>query len=198
MSLISESIRAELTSAYSAADRYYHNLTHIETLLGLLREHQPRLNDPVSVEAAIWFHDAVYDTHRTDNETRSADLALDRLSGAADPGQRERIALMIRATANHVLPDITDERGADDCALFLDMDLAILASPPAEFTAYEQAIRREYGWVPEPMWVAGRSRVLASFLARPRIYASPPFRSLEAAARHNLTKALDALTARPS
>jgi predicted metal-dependent HD superfamily phosphohydrolase len=196
MSLISESIRTELTRAYAAPDRHYHNLAHIEALLGLMREYQPSLADPVAVEAAIWFHDAIYDTRRNDNEARSADLAVDRLSGTASAEQSERIATMIRATADHVLPSSLDQRAAADCALFLDMDLAILASSAVEFTAYEQAVRREYSWVPEAMWIAGRRQVLEKFQARPSIYSSAQFRSrCETAARANLTRALDVLGA---
>jgi len=196
MSLISESIRAELTRAYAAPDRYYHNMVHVETLLGLMREHLPSLTDPVAVEAAIWFHDAIYDTRRNDNEARSADLAVDRLSGMASPEQSERIAAMIRATADHVLPSSFDEGFAADCALFLDMDLAILAGAAKEFAAYEEAVRREYSWVPQPMWIAGRRQVLERFLARPSIYASPQFRArCEEAARANLGRALEALGA---
>jgi predicted metal-dependent HD superfamily phosphohydrolase len=194
MSLISESIRAELTRAYAAPDRYYHNMVHVETLLGLMREHLPSLTDPVAVEAAIWFHDAIYDTRRNDNEARSADLAVDRLSGMASPEQSERIAAMIRATADHALPSPFDEGFAADCALFLDMDLAILAGAAKEFAAYEEAVRREYSWVPQPMWIAGRRKVLEKFLARPSIYASPQFRArCEEAARANLGRALEAL-----
>jgi predicted metal-dependent HD superfamily phosphohydrolase len=196
MSLISEPVRAELTRAYSAPDRHYHNMAHIETLLSLMREHLPSLTDPVAVEAAIWFHDAIYDTRRNDNEARSADLAVDRLSGTASPEQSERIATMIRATADHALPSSFDERIAADCALFLDMDLAILAGAAKEFAAYEQGVRREYSWVPEPMWIAGRRQVLEKFLARPSIYASAQFRlRCEEPARANLGRALEALGA---
>ena len=80
---------------------------------------------------------------------------------------------------------------AQDCALFLDMDLAILGSAPAAFDAYEQAVRREYDWVSEPQWIAGRRAVLAGFLARPAIYATAAFRAThEAAARRNLAEAM--------
>jgi predicted metal-dependent HD superfamily phosphohydrolase len=74
MSLILPSIRAELVSAYSASDRHYHDLRHIDAMLDLMREHVVLLADPGTVEAAIWFHDAIYDTHRDDNEQRSAEL----------------------------------------------------------------------------------------------------------------------------
>jgi predicted metal-dependent HD superfamily phosphohydrolase len=194
MSLISDTIRAELVRAYAAPDRHYHSLAHIETLLDLARQHAGALSDAEAIEAAIWFHDAVYDTHRDDNEAKSAALATERLSGAAAADRVHRIAAMIRATAGHQLPDFSDAAAARDCALFLDMDLAILGAAPDAFAAYEEAVRREYAWVPEPLWIKGRGKVLESFLARPAIYKSAPFRaSHEAAARHNLAQSLAAL-----
>lgn len=196
MSLILPAIRTELVKAYSASDRYYHDLRHIEAMLNLMREHITLLADPATVEAAIWFHDAIYDTQRDDNEQRSADLARERLSAIATKKQLERIVAMIRATANHVVPSELDGCAANDCALFLDMDLAILASAPHEFAVYEQAVRREYAWVSEAQWIAGRCRVLETFMMRANIYSSPQFRSShEAAARRNLAQALSALEA---
>jgi predicted metal-dependent HD superfamily phosphohydrolase len=194
MSLISGAIRAELERAYGAPDRHYHGLAHIEALLGLARQHAQSLSDPDVVEAAIWFHDAVYDTHRHDNEAKSAELAAARLRGATDDDRLARIDLMIRATAGHQLPSLATAEAVQDCALFLDMDLSILGAAPDAFAAYEAAVRREYAWVPEPMWIAGRRKVLEGFLARDAIYASPPFRaSHEAAARRNLAQSLAAL-----
>jgi predicted metal-dependent HD superfamily phosphohydrolase len=198
MSLISDAIRAELTGAYTAPDRHYHDLGHIATLLDLARGQAANLSDPEAVEAAIWFHDAVYDTHRHDNEAKSAALAGAMLRGAIADERLDRIAVMIRATAGHILPDLADAGASRDCALFLDMDLAILGGPPETFAAYERAVRREYGWVPEPLWIAGRRKVLESFLARATIYATPQFRaSHETPARANLKHALTALAPPP-
>src|SRR5215475_2642583 len=191
MTLISKSARAELVRAYTAADRHYHGLRHVEALLRLADSCADAIADHEAVEAAIWFHDAIYDTRRHDNEDRSADLAMARLAGAAAPDRVARIAAMIRATAGHHAPDFADAGAAPDFALFLDMDLAILGAPPEEFEAYEHAVRREYDWVSEPQWRAGRRAVLADFLARPAIYATAQFRaSHEAAARHNLMEAV--------
>jgi predicted metal-dependent HD superfamily phosphohydrolase len=195
MSLITTAIRDELTGMYSAPDRHYHNLAHIEAMLSLKREHQALLADPTSVEAAIWFHDAIYDTHRNDNEAKSAELAHERLAATASGEQIERITLMIRASANHTVP-ASDEAIRNDCELFLDFDLATLGGHPAEFAAYEQAVRREYDWVAEPLWIAGRRRVLETFVARPHIYKTALFQSrCEAAARANLARSLAALGA---
>ena len=196
MTLISEPVRAELISAYTAPDRHYHDLRHIEALLRLADASAAAIADRDVVEAAIWFHDAIYDTRRSDNEERSAALAMARLAGTADEGRIARIAAMIRATAGHAMPDFTDAAAGRDCALFLDMDLAILGSTAADFDAYEAAVRREYDWVTEPQWKLGRRAVLAQFLARPAIYATARFQaSHEAAARRNLARAIARLGA---
>jgi predicted metal-dependent HD superfamily phosphohydrolase len=196
MSLIHGKLRDELVRAYAAAERHYHNLTHIEATLGLMRGHENALSDPHSVEAAIWFHDAVYDTRRYDNEEKSAQLAADRLTGLVSPDRVALIASMIRATAGHHVSDRLNDSERRDCALFLDMDLAILGSAPAAFAAYEDAVRREYGWVPDALWRDGRRKVLQSFLDRPAIYMSPQFQaSHEAAARANLARSLERLLA---
>jgi len=101
---------------------------------------------------------------------------------------------MIRATAGHHVPDGLDDAHQHDCALFLDTDLSILGSAPDAFAAYEEAVRREYSWVPDALWREGRKKVLQGFLHRPAIYASPEFRaSHEAAARANLTRSLERL-----
>jgi predicted metal-dependent HD superfamily phosphohydrolase len=194
MSPISGRIRDELVRAYTAPDRHYHNLAHIEAMLGLMRAHERALSDPAVVEAAIWFHDAVYDTRRHDNEERSAEFAAEQLAGVLSSDRIERVAKMIRATAGHAVPEGFDDDASRDCALFLDMDLAILGSTPDAFADYEAAVRREYGWVPEALWIEGRRKVLQAFLARAAIYASPPFRaSHETAARENLTRSLERL-----
>jgi predicted metal-dependent HD superfamily phosphohydrolase len=195
-SLITPLIRGELIFAYGAPDRHYHSLDHIDALLGLMRRHLDDLADPATVEAAIWFHDAVYDTRRRDNEQRSSLLAVARLADAASVEQIVRVTMMIDATADHVVPDFAREAEASDCALFLDMDLAILGSTPKKFAAYEAAVRREYSWVREAKWRAGRRKVLEQFLARESIYASPQFRAThEARARKNLKRALASLRA---
>jgi predicted metal-dependent HD superfamily phosphohydrolase len=192
--LVTPPMRGELLFTYRAADRHYHNLNHIAALLLLLREHLDALVNPAAVEAAIWFHDAVYDTHRQDNEHRSAVLAAFRLAEARVSRKKIlSVITKIEATKDHVVPDFAP-RVAADCALFLDMDLAILGGTPKKFAAYEAAVRREYAWVREAKWRAGRRQVLEKFLARESIYASPQFRvSHEARARKNLAKALAAL-----
>lgn len=196
MSLVDAVTKAELTELYQAPDRHYHGITHIEALLGLLATHRSAFTDPEAVEAAIWFHDAIYDSRRKDNETASAALVAARLRGRAEDGRLARIVAMIEATATHQVPEFENKAARQDAALFLDMDLSILGAPAEAFDAYEAAVRREYGWVSEADWRAGRAAVLGNFLARQHIFYSDIFAALfEAQARANMERSLKALEA---
>ena len=56
---------------------------------------------------------------------------------------------------------------------------------------YETDIRREYRWVPGPLYRRARRALLQGFLERPRLYATDALHSQrEARARANLTAAL--------
>jgi predicted metal-dependent HD superfamily phosphohydrolase len=78
-----------LVTAYTQPDRYYHNLTHIHHVLDLLDrfsnsalvKDSQRLQDPVAVCLAAWFHDFVYDTQSSDSEVQSANAARRLLRG---------------------------------------------------------------------------------------------------------------------
>lgn len=189
--LIGEALKSELVALYQAADRHYHGLAHIEAMLALAAEYRRLMYDPEAVEAAIWFHDAIYDSRAKDNEARSAAMAERKLAGRIQPARLARIIAMVNATATHQLPPLEEGGPSGDAALFLDMDLAVLGAGPDTFDAYERAVRREYGWVEETMWRAGRASVLKTFLARPRIFHTAEFRRrFEPQARHNIERSL--------
>jgi predicted metal-dependent HD superfamily phosphohydrolase len=192
--LIDPPMKDRLAALYRTESRHYHGLAHIEALLALAAEYRPALSDPEAVEAAIWFHDAIYDSRAKDNEARSAELAREHLAGRVDADRIERIATMIEATATHQAPDLGDPGANRDAALLLDMDLSILGASPSAFDAYEQAVRREYAWVDEAAWRTGRAAVLKNFLARPHIFHTPEFRGrFEAQARENMERSQERL-----
>ncbi|RWN28060.1 MAG: hypothetical protein EOR97_22845 [Mesorhizobium sp.] len=192
--LIDDALKSELSALYRAPGRHYHNLSHIEAMLALAGDCRELLGDAEAIEAAIWFHDAVYDSKAKDNEAQSAALAEKKLAGRANPSRLNRISAMIVATATHQVPPFEDAAATRDASLFLDMDLSILGAAPDAFDAYERAVRREYHWVEEPMWRAGRSAVLKTFLAHPHIFHTQEFRQrFEPQARENMTRSLQAL-----
>lgn len=180
----------QLTDHYQEAHRAYHGLAHIEALLAGQRAHHALIQDHEAVTLAIWFHDVIYDTSRQDNEERSALLAGEMLAQAgAAPGLIDSVQRKVRATQRHEWTD-----GDPDTAVFLDLDLAILAVAPQAYDRYASQIAQEYGWVPEPAYRQGRAKVLQAFLDRPHIYFTPALRAIwEAAARANLERELAAL-----
>jgi len=171
----------QLQAMYCESGRYYHTDQHVSECLKALDQHAQLADRPIEIELAIWFHDAVYDSRRADNEEQSAALAKQALSalGAASDSI-DRIESMILATKSH-------QAIGRDAELMLDIDLGILGQPAAVFESYDQAIRREYAWVPEEQYLNGRTAVLQSFLDRPTIYHTQVFReAYEDQARRNL------------
>ena len=179
-----EALKAALVQRHRSADRHYHGMAHVEALLRWLDRSRDLAADAKAIEAAIWFHDAVYDTHGKTNEAESARLARSELAALGWPDSAiARIEAMVLATAGHALPEDADE----DLRLFLDLDLSILGQPAQAYAAYAQAIRAEYHWVPEVDYRAGRRRVLEHFLAQPAIYRTARWHAAwEAQARENL------------
>jgi len=176
---------AELLTRYQSPGRAYHNLKHLEECFWHCDLVQEKLEQPCDVMLAIWYHDAVYDTHANDNEARSADLATEQiLQITSDRSLAERVATLIRATFDH-------QGEGSDTAYFIDIDLGILAAPPDRFWEYESAIRQEYAWVAEDVFRRERAKILDRFLHRTSIYATEFFQTRwEQAARDNLTAAI--------
>ena len=179
-----------LLAAYGATDRHYHTLDHVLDCLEVLDRYEHLAKKRVEVELAIWFHDAVYDTRRDDNEQASADWSARvlRSTGVA-PEPVERVERMILATRHHAA------HGSPDDQLMLDIDLSILGRAPARFSEYEEQVRREFSWVPGDAFRAGRLKVLSGFLERPRIFSTVELHSAyELQARTNLATSVARLS----
>jgi len=182
----------QLVAAWGERHRHYHTLQHLRECLAHFEAASMLARRPPEVELAIWFHDAVYDPRRDDNEARSADWArASVLAAGCAADMSDRIASLVLATRTHVAA-----QDDPDTNLLLDIDLAILGSSYSRFDEYEAQVRREYAHVPEAEFRSGRAKVLRSFLDRPRIYATDAFRdALEPRARENLQRSLLSLRA---
>jgi predicted metal-dependent HD superfamily phosphohydrolase len=179
-----------LVAAYQSPERHYHNLEHLGEMFRVAERLSAGVEQPAALQLAIWFHDAVYDSRANDNEQRSGELAVDLLGPIGVPGSAiERIVQMIWATAHKAEPP-----ASRDTQVLLDADLAILGASPERYARYAADIRKEYAWVPDADYRAGRVRVLEQFRARPRIYFSQLlFEEGEARARTNLETELASL-----
>ncbi len=170
---VADSIRIELDIRYSEQHRYYHTWSHIRMCLDLLDWYAASapVSDFRAVEAAIWFHDAVYDPKAADNEIRSADLAVQSCKKLVLPHVfSEKVVSCILATRHIAGEDFSPAE-----QLVMDIDLAILGSPEQTFDEYEQNIRREYAWVPEIEYKEKRKRVVRHFLNQKRLYRTGAF-----------------------
>jgi predicted metal-dependent HD superfamily phosphohydrolase len=182
------SVFAHLQAAYAEPARAYHTAEHIRDCLSQLDLSREVARRPDEVEAALWFHDAVYVPLASDNEDRSARLAQTALLACAVSLEvSRRVAELVLATRHLTIPR------EPDAQLLCDIDLSILGREPDEFDEFERRIRREYISVPEPMYRSSRSEVLAGFLRRRSIYQTELFRNrYEASARANLERTLRA------
>jgi|SRR6476661_931586 len=178
-----------LAAAYEAPGRHYHTLAHIEKLLDLVE--QAELQDAQVVQLAAWFHDAVYEPLRSDNEALSAKWARTFLrESGLEPERQQRVAFLIERTQDHTLPQPLADA---DLLYFLDADLSVLGVPAADYWAYARQVRREYAVVPGAQYRAGRSQVLARLLAAPELFRTPVLRAaLDVPARRNLQAELAA------
>jgi predicted metal-dependent HD superfamily phosphohydrolase len=156
----------DLVARYREPHRAYHTLQHLEECFASFDGAPGLAERPGELLVGLWYHDAVYDTHASDNEAASARLAKEVLRSV----------------------------GASQ-ALIGDIDLAILGAPPSRFDEYEDQIRKEYVWVPGPLFDHNRARILRQFLARPAIYMTAHFGArFEAQARVNIQRSLTRLT----
>ncbi len=172
-----------LVAAHTAPERHYHNLEHLSEMFKVVERLTGIVEDPNALHLAIWFHDAVYDARAKDNERRSGELAVDLLGPIGVPASAiDRIVGMIWATAH-----IADTPAGRDTQVLLDADLAILGASEERYARYASDIRKEYAWVPDADYRAGRAAVLNRFLSAPRIYnTSIMFEEGEQRARTNL------------
>lgn len=181
----------DLVARYSEPHRAYYTLQHIGHCLDEFEQVRHLAENPDAMELALWYHDAIYDTKTKDSEERSAVLAVEMTRNVSLPDNLgQSVANLIIATKHSAIPSDSDVQ------LLVDIDLSILGQAEERFDEYERQVRKEYEWVFEDAFVAGRSAILKSFLNRPTIYATQFFRNkYEAQARRNIARSLARLRA---
>jgi len=185
----SDTLLTDVLARYAEPHRAYHTRQHLTECFAALEPAHlaERLGE---VQLALWFHDAIYDSRRHDNEARSAEWAECAIRRAgADAGAVGRVHALIMGTSHVSEPDSGDAR------VVVDVALAILGADEARFAEYDRQIRVEYAWLADDAYHQGRARVLHRFVERASIYHTSWFAArLEARARANLALALANLT----
>lgn len=175
-----DELRDELLFRWSEPHRRYHDRRHLSEVLAALPDAAPE-----AVVLAAWYHDAVYDPTRDDNEAASALLAREHLSAqlpASTVSEVERLVLMTR----------THEPTDPDGAMLSDADLAVLGASAQRYDTYARDVRAEYAHVDD--FRQSRAHVLEGLLARSPLYRTEfGRRRWEQQARANLSRELAAL-----
>ena len=178
-----------LSELYSDQGRHYHTMKHVTHFVDALF----RFGDPdAAMLIAAFFHDAVYDSRSTENELRSAALAVTFLKENGLEALTAEVDALIMASAKHRFVPGTDPRKQ---ALFLDCDLLIIGESKKRYETYVRQIRQEYMHYDDAAYRSGRSSVMTRFLAREPIYLTPAVYELhEAKAKANIRRELKALS----
>ena len=182
-------VHAKLIERYREPHRAYHTLQHLDECLRLRSNLLGDCESPAEIDIALWFHDAIYAPMRHDNEALSAKwLGQVATQWGLAPEVRLRLHGLVMATCHRAAPTTGDE------ALLVDVDLAILGADPIRFDEYEAQVRREFRWVPRPLYRRKRREVLSEFQNRRQIYSSEACLHLfEEQARSNLARSIAAL-----
>src|SRR6187402_1637441 len=121
----------EIEVSYSNKKRHYHTLEHLENLLKQLTEVKNDIKEWNTILFSLFYHDVVYNSLKSDNEERSADLAEKRMLQFSVPKSIvENCKAQIIATKKHGVdpnPDIN---------FFTDADLSILGSDWEVYSTY--------------------------------------------------------------
>jgi predicted metal-dependent HD superfamily phosphohydrolase len=176
-----------LRGRYEEPHRAYHNMNHINAMLKWADDLKSSIDDMEVFEWAIWYHDAVYDPKKQDNEEKSAALAVKELRLLGLPAEKIiQVEAMVLATKTHEFENLTS-----DGALFVDVDMSILGVAPSIYAQYTRLVREEYEWVPWKEFNEGRQKLLEGWLDRWHIYNTEVMCDrLEVQARENIAKEL--------
>ena len=186
----------DIAEHYNENQRVYHTLQHIQQLFGQFEQIKHHLNEPHIIALALFYHDVIYEPTRLDNELKSAEYALDKLTSYLSTEQCQHIYALILMTANHQLNNLADSEKSHDAAYLLDMDLSILGAPWIKYEKYAQAVRREYSHVTSAEYRVGRTAVLNGLSAHPALYLTEHYhQQLEKQARDNIKREISLLRA---
>lgn len=172
----------EIEQHYAEPTRHYHNLTHIAAVYSKLSAIKDLLADWDFVQFSIFYHDIFYNTHKNDNELKSALLAKSNMKKLAiDEFKIGAVFNQILATQSHQNTNDTDTN------YFTDADLSILGESWENYQVYSHQIRAEYIQYADDIYILGRLKVLNHFLEMERIFKTPHFYNLyEIKAKQNL------------
>ncbi len=181
-----DEIFALLEQKYGETHRKYHTLEHIASCLALFPLVRPHCFVPEAVRLALWFHDAVYNPQRHDNEEKSAEFFSECFQGKYLYRRFMELTQDLILATKHINPMVGGTKRA-----LIELDLSILGASEAEYDKYEQGIRQEYGFIPDEAFYPRRAKFMLAIEARDPIFHIPEMKSrFEKQAHDNIRRAL--------
>lgn len=186
---LSQKLWTEIEKSYSDKKRHYHTLAHLDNLLIQLTEVKSEIKNWNANLFTLYYHDIIYNSLKSDNEEKSAELAAKRMKQVSVPVSTiELCSNQILATKSHV-------KSADsDTNYFTDADLSVLGQRWDVYTQYYKNVRKEYSIYPDFVYNPGRKKVLNHFLSMDRIFKTEYFyNKFEVQAKLNLQMEIELL-----
>jgi predicted metal-dependent HD superfamily phosphohydrolase len=172
----------EINWFYSHKHLHYHTLQHLTDMFLELVKVKIYIQNWDAILFALFYHDCHYNTSDTENEEKSAKIALQRLSEANVP--EHIISLVtetILATKHH------RKNFNQDINYFVDADLSILGQAKEQYLTYKDSIRKEFDQYSDAEFNFGRKMILENFLNQEKIYKTEHFNHFyEDQARENI------------
>ncbi|MCC9044003.1 hypothetical protein LNQ81_15105 [Myroides sp. M-43] len=180
----------EVENSYSSVGRHYHTLIHLESILLQLTVIKDKIDNWDAMLFTLFYHDIVYDVLQSDNEERSAEIALDRMRQLSVPKSTiELCQIQILATKSH------STSLNDDINYFLDADLSILGQSFDLYTKYFKEVRKEYLIYLDDVYNLGRLKVLKHIISMDKIFKTAYYYDkFEAQARDNIGREIEILS----
>jgi predicted metal-dependent HD superfamily phosphohydrolase len=179
----------EIEKNYSSKKRHYHTLHHLDSLLAQLTDVKGEIQNWNTALFTLYYHDIVYNSLKSDNEEKSAELAEKRMKQiSVSIDTIELCKNQILATKSHI-------KSADsDTNYFTDADLSALGQNWEKYSLYCKNVRKEYSIYPDFVYNPGRKKVLNHFLSMDRIFKTDFFHyKFEIQAKQNIQKEIELL-----
>jgi predicted metal-dependent HD superfamily phosphohydrolase len=179
----------EIEKNYSSKKRHYHTLEHLDNLLSQLTDVKSEIQNWETILFTLFYHDIIYNSIKSDNEEKSAELAEKRMKQiSVSKDKIELCKKQILATKSHI-------RSTDnDTNYFTDADLSVLGQNWETYLLYYKNVRKEYSIYPALVYNPGRKKVLNHFLSMDRIFKTDFFyNKFETQAKLNLQQEIESL-----
>lgn len=182
-------VRAFVKNYYIEGHRFYHTMDHIESMLDGYGKYFGDISEAEYL--AILYHDIVYLPFTGGNEENSVSMLNAHHKIYFNKVNQD----IIDQASEIILATKHDGSPVSEAAQrVVDLDMMILGKSEDVYKKYVANTRREYGMYTDEQWNAGRAKVLAGFLAMPRIYFTDVMhKQFEQKARENIQQELTTL-----